>query len=397
MTGRCVSPGAFRRLAGLAGLAAVPLLVLGVFFVLPVGGMLALGFWPDGRSTPGGVARGAGPAARVHRVLWFTVWSAGRRRCSRCCSAAAAHVLLPAAVPRPRAAAGAAAGAVRAADRGGRRRVPTAARRGPVRSASSASTAPGGDHRGLVFFNVAVVVRTVGPAWESLDPRPAEAAAASAPRPLQVFRTVTLPALRPAIVSAASVVFLFCATAFGVVLTLGGLRYASVETEIYLLTTNQLLDLQAAAALSVLQLVVVTVLLCSPTRARPRPGARPRGTTPARRPAGDDPACSATVLLLGRSSPLPIAALVVGVAAVDDGWSLANYRALAPPASGQALLVPVTDALAPRCAPPSTRPGCRCCSAAGRARGHPPLARGPSAGSAASSTASSCCRSASPR
>ena len=53
------------------------------------------------------------------------------------------------------------------------------------------------------------------------------------------------------------VVFLFCATAFGIVLTLGGLRYSSVETQIYLLTTD-LLDLQAAAALSVLQLVVVT-------------------------------------------------------------------------------------------------------------------------------------------
>ena len=52
-------------------------------------------------------------------------------------------------------------------------------------------------------------------------------------------------------------VFLFCATAFGVVLTLGGLRYATVETEIYLLTT-QFLDLRAAAALSVLQLLVVT-------------------------------------------------------------------------------------------------------------------------------------------
>ena len=54
--------------------------------------------------------------------------------------------------------------------------------------------------------------------------------------------------------------FLFCATAFGVVLTLGGLRYSTVETEIYLLTT-QFLDLQAAAALSLLQLVVVTGLL----------------------------------------------------------------------------------------------------------------------------------------
>ena len=73
---------------------------------------------------------------------------------------------------------------------------------------------------------------------------------------LWYIRTVTLPALRPAIGSAASVVFLFCATAFGVVLTLGGLKHSTVETEIYLLTTN-FLDLPAAAALSVLQLLVV--------------------------------------------------------------------------------------------------------------------------------------------
>src|SRR5690606_29188119 len=91
---------------------------------------------------------------------------------------------------------------------------------------------------GLAFFNASVVVRGVGAAWESLDPRPAEAAAALGATPSQVLRTVTLPALRPAIVSSASVVFLFCATAFGIVLTLGGVRHATVETEIYLLTTT---------------------------------------------------------------------------------------------------------------------------------------------------------------
>ena len=62
-------------------------------------------------------------------------------------------------------------------------------------------------------------------------------------------------------------VFLFCATAFGVVLTLGGLRYSSVETEIYLLTTN-LLDLQAAAALSIVQLLAITALLVVTSRLR---------------------------------------------------------------------------------------------------------------------------------
>ena len=34
--------------------------------------------------------------------------------------------------------------------------------------------------------------------------------------PAQVLRTVTLPALRPALVAATSVVYLFCATSFGV-------------------------------------------------------------------------------------------------------------------------------------------------------------------------------------
>jgi thiamine transport system permease protein len=43
------------RLSGLAALSLVPVAALGVFFVLPVVGMLALGFWPEGTFDPGGV------------------------------------------------------------------------------------------------------------------------------------------------------------------------------------------------------------------------------------------------------------------------------------------------------------------------------------------------------
>src|SRR4029453_16700072 len=131
-----------------------------------------------------------------------------------------------------------------------------------------------------------------------LDPRPGEAAAVLGASPFQVLWTVTLPALRPALVSSASVVFLFCATAFGVVLTLGGLRYSSVETEIYLLTTN-LLDLQAAAALSILQLVVVVALLLASARARRTPDSSLDRASARPRPVdrGDAPAVLATVLL----------------------------------------------------------------------------------------------------
>ena len=198
---------------------------------------------------------------------------------------------------------------------------------------------------GLVFFNASVVIRVVGGAWESLDPRPAEAAAALGASPWQVLRDVTFPALRPALVSAATVVFLFCATAFGIVLTLGGLRYSSVETQIYLLTTH-LLDLQAAAALSVLQLVVVTGLLVAAARARRTPDATVARThVRLRRPGlGDLPALAATALLVVLVA-LPLASLVVQSLRVDGAWSLANYRALQTPGSHQALLVPVTTAL----------------------------------------------------
>jgi thiamine transport system permease protein len=146
-------------------------------------------------------------------------------------------------------------------------------------------------------------------------------------------------------VSAATVVFLFCATAFGIVLTLGGLRYSSVETQIYLLTAD-LLDLQGAAALSVLQLLVVTVLLLAAARARRTPDAtvaraRSRLRSPGR---GDLPALAATVLLLLLVLG-PIATLVVESLRVHGAWSTANYRALQTPGSHQALLVPVTDAV----------------------------------------------------
>jgi thiamine transport system permease protein len=334
-----------RRLLVLAGLALGPLAVLGVFFVLPVSGMLAQGVWPDGRFDPGAVldvlAR-----PRTRRVVWFTVWSAGLA------TLASVVLGLPAAY------------ALHRLDFRGRGVIRAAllvpfvlptvvvgvafrqllGESGPL-GFLGLDGSPVAIVAGLTFFNVAVVIRAVGASWESLDVRPAEAAAALGASPRQVFLTVTLPALRPALVSAASVVFLFCATSFGVVLTLGGLRYSSVETEIYLLTT-QLLDLQAAAALSIVQLVAVTVLLALAARLRATSGAGPgRQVARPRRPRREDlPQLAATAALLLLVAA-PIAALVVGSLRVGAGWGLANYRGLSEPESGRALLVPVTDAL----------------------------------------------------
>jgi thiamine transport system permease protein len=196
---------------------------------------------------------------------------------------------------------------------------------------------------GLVFFNVAVVIRVVGTAWESLDVRAGQAAATLGAGPWTVFWTVTLPRLRPAVVSAASVVFLFCATAFGIVLTLGGARYATVETEIYLLTV-QVFDLQAAAALSVLQLLVVGVLLLAAQRVRTA-GPVAREPTRLRRPGRGDAAPVAATLLVLLFVATPVAALVLGSVRVAGEWSVANYAALGGRGDRQALLVPVSEAL----------------------------------------------------
>jgi thiamine transport system permease protein len=120
-----------------------------------------------------------------------------------------------------------------------------------------------------VFFNVAVVVRTVGTLWGRLDPNLHDAAQVLGASQWTVFRTVTLPLLRPAIAAAASIVFLFTFTSFGVVLILGGFQFATLEVEIYRQAVD-LFDLPLAAALAVVQLVGVTVALYAYSRFQER-------------------------------------------------------------------------------------------------------------------------------
>lgn len=219
----------------------------------------------------------------------------------------------------------------------------------------------------LVFFNYGLVVRTVGGLWERLDPRAEQAARALGASPWRALGTVTLPALAPAIAGAASLTFLFCATAFGTVLVLGGLRFGTVETEIWIQTT-QFLDLRAAAVLSVVQLVVVVGALLVAGRASSRneralslaapvssahvPSLFPRRTSrlprQLARGAGPDDlrgldrvAAAATALAITFLA-LPLVGLVVRSLRTPDGWGLANYAALSHPAG--ALPVSVWDA-----------------------------------------------------
>ncbi|MBA3020026.1 MAG: iron ABC transporter permease [Actinobacteria bacterium] len=182
----------------------------------------------------------------------------------------------------------------------------------------------------LVFFNYAVVVRTVGVLWSRLDRRIAEAARSLGASRTRVWWTVTLPALAPAIASSAALTFLFCASAFGVVLILGGASWGTIETEIWYQTT-QLLDLPAAAALSILQLVVVaaSLLAADLTRARQERALKLAGSPVEHRlRRGDTPAAvlTAVVVLVGLVAPM--ATLMWRSLQTASGVGLGNYVAL---------------------------------------------------------------------
>ena len=200
----------------------------------------------------------------------------------------------------------------------------------------------------LAFFNYGLVVRTVGTMWSRLDPRAVEAARALGASPMRAFATVTLPALAPAIASAASLTFLFCATAYGVVLVLGGVGIGTIETEIYRLTT-QYLDLRGAAVLSVVQLGVIALALWVAERARAATQTRLRLRTEVPAPrlrAADAPALAVTAATVGGLLVAPMAVLVARSLQRDGAWTLANYTDLGSTGGRSALLVTVWEAAA---------------------------------------------------
>lgn len=161
-----------------------------------------------------------------------------------------------------------------------------------------------------VFYNTTIVLRMVGDFWSHLDPRLSQAAHTLGAGRWQVLRRVTLPLLLPAIAAASLLVFLFNFTSFGVILVLGGPRFATLEVEIYRQTVG-LFNLPVAAALSILQLactLIVTLLYTRLSRRVTRPlplrqariTQQPLGTARQRWMAG----CLVALLLVFLTSPL---------------------------------------------------------------------------------------------
>ncbi|MFN2148075.1 MAG: ABC transporter permease [Anaerolineales bacterium] len=210
-----------------------------------------------------------------------------------------------------------------------------------------------------VFYNTTIVLRMVGDFWSHLDPNLAAAARTLGANRWRAWTNVTLPLLAPAILAAALLVFLFDFTSFGVILLLGGPRFATLEVEIYYQTVS-LFNLPTAAVLSLLQLACTLGLTIIYTRlagrlSRPitlrsaRLTQQPLRTWKERFGAG----ILAAVLLAILVSPLAALGLRsftrYGSAprgqAVEQGWTLANYQQLAQNPQSSIFYVPPTAAI----------------------------------------------------
>lgn len=111
------------------------------------------------------------------------------------------------------------------------------------------------------FYNAPIALALISSFWEQMDDRVEQAALTLGATKKRVFRTITLPRLTPAIMSAFTLIFLFCFSSFAILLVLGGgPQFTNLEVEIYR-RARLTLDLEGAATLSLLSIGCALILV----------------------------------------------------------------------------------------------------------------------------------------
>ncbi|MFD1274311.1 ABC transporter permease [Streptomyces kaempferi] len=329
-------------------LMALPVVFFGVFFAYPVAAIVARGLKADGVWRLGRIGEVLG-RSDIRHVLWFTTWQA------LASTALTLLIALPGAYVFAR------------FDFRGKQvlravvTVPFVLPTVVVGTAFLALIGRGGLLDGLwgvrldttvwaillahVFFNYAVVVRTVGGLWSQLDPRQEEAARMLGASRFAAWRTVTLPALSPAVAAAALMVFLFTFTSFGVVQILGGPTFSTLEVEIYR-QTSEIFDLATAAVLTIIQFVAVGAILAvhAGTVRRRETALRlvaPETTALRPRGAGQWALLTGVLASIAVLLVLPLGVLVQRSLDTPGGFGFGYYRALASDDGGIFLVAPI--------------------------------------------------------
>ena len=200
-----------------------------------------------------------------------------------------------------------------------------------------------------VFYNYSVVLRLLSAYWQNLPPSMTQAAQMLGASPRRVFFEVTLPLLRPAITSAATLVFIFCFTSFGVIVILGGPRFATLEVEIYRQALN-LFSLPLAAALSLWQIIFTFILMWVYTRTQARVGqtvkAISRGAVErAVKKPREKIFVFGNVVLIVMLIGAPLYALVVRSFRGRSGFTTAYYQALFTNRDDSLFFIPPGEAI----------------------------------------------------
>jgi len=197
-----------------------------------------------------------------------------------------------------------------------------------VVGASFLELLPAGSNRGLlavllahVYFNLSVIIRTVGPVWATIDPMLIAASRTLGASPARSFFTVIVPMLRPGLVAASGIVGFMCATSYGVVRMLGG-HNTTVEVEIYRRAMS-FGDIPGAATLATAQLLVVATCLVA-WRRRPRTTRNEIAQRTMQRRA---PRLAPVVAMVTTSViAIPLISLMISSVRNRGSWTLAGWR-----------------------------------------------------------------------
>ena len=146
-----------------------------------------------------------------------------------------------------------------------------------------------------------------------------------------VFTQISLPLIRPAITAAATVVFLFTFTSFGVIRILGAPGTRTIEVEVWRRAT-QLGDIGGAAVLALIQLAVLAIGLAWSTLAQRRHSRalalQPTAERRSARSPGERSLVAAAAGGAALVALVPLTALVLRSFSTPTGWSTRAWTEL---------------------------------------------------------------------